>query len=325
MLMTTGNGFEGYHVEKYLGIISKEIIFRSGLRSSLGAAIEDFVRTFNFRDVELTGSTELIVKAKNYLMEQFEREANMKRANAVLGVDIETSFGTDVARVAVSGTAVFVVKDDPTSVDDESDGVISVSVHATNIFNPMLITNIELSGGYLTNTVAVEVKQTEKGELGDIKVDLLMRNRFDDEILIENVCFIGLQQKSNKRFISTTTPISIPNHISRCIKSCDVVVKKYFFNGELCIPDTFDMKEQTAINEEIAKGPDVEVIFEHLSQLNKAQEMIQSLDAMDLDHESEPYITLAKTLGARYQFERMFGSEKKVTLNALRKAIDGLE
>lgn len=325
MLMTTGNGFEGYHVERYLGIISKEIIFRSGLGSSLGAAIENIVRAFNFHDVELTGSTELIANAKNYLMEQFEREASMKRANAVLGIDIETSFGTDVARVAVSGTAVFVVKDDPISVDDESDGVISVNVHATNIFNPMLITSIKLSAGYSTSTVALEVKQTGKGELGDIKADLLMRNRFDDEILIENVCFIGIQQESNKRFISAMTPVSIPNHISSCIKSCDVVVKKFFFNDELCAPETLDLKEQTEINDEIAKGPDVEAIVDQLSQLNNAQEMIKALDVMDLDHESELYITLAKVLNSRHQIDRMYGSEKKGTINALRKAIDGLQ
>lgn len=323
--MTTGNGFEGYHVEKYLGIISKEIIFRSGLGSSLGAAIENFVRAFNFDDVELTGSTELIANAKIYLMEQFEHEANMKRANAVLGVDIETSFGTDVARVAVSGTAVFVVKDDTTSVDVESDGVKSVNVHATNISNPLLISSIELSTGYSANTVAVEVKQTEKGELGDIKADLLMRNRFDDEFLIENVCFIGFQQKSNKHFISTMTPISIPDYISRCIKSCNVVVKKYFFNGELCIPENLDVKERTAIIEEIDKGPDVEAIFENLSQLNKAQEMIKALETMDLDHESEPYITLAKTLQSRFQLEKMYGTGGNRTLDALRKAIDGLQ
>ena len=322
MLMTTGSGFEGYRVEKYLGVISKEIIFRSGLGSSLGAAFENFVRAFNFRDVELTGSTELIANAKKYLMEQFEREARANQANAVLGVDIETSFGTDVARVAVSGTAVFVVSENSASVEAVPDENRVIDIRATNVFNPFVASCIELNAGISRSTAAIQIIQTEKGALGDIKADLTIRNCFDDEITIENVCFLNIRQKSGKRFFSSPYPIALPEHISCCVKSCDIVIKKYLHDGKLCFPETLEKIEKNPQQAEISRTLGAEDVYERLSQLKSAKEMLDALNEMDLDPEREPYLTISKTLHSRWNIERVYGGDIQGTLKILRRNID---
>ncbi len=84
MLMTTTNSFEGYHIDKYLGIISKDIIFRSGLGKTFSAALTNIVASFSLRDVELSGSSELIANAKDYLIHQLEQLAKSKGANAII-------------------------------------------------------------------------------------------------------------------------------------------------------------------------------------------------------------------------------------------------
>lgn len=324
MLMTTGNTFDGYRIEKYLGVISKEIIFRSGLGSSLAAGLENIVRSFSLRDVEMTGSSELIAKAKGYLMEQFEKEASFKGANAILGIDIETSFGTDLARVGISGTAVLIVKN---QTDGNEDGLIenetSVDVHASNLSYPFTPYKIHLTPALSGNNVSLEIIITDKIEPGDIKADLLIRNQFEDEIIIENICFMGLQSTSAKHYVSKSYPITIPEHISRCIKVCNVIVKKYFCNGELCAPDSFSLRETSAVIEEMKSNAiGSQEIFDQLSQLANSQQMLNALENLDLDKEGEPYLSVSKALQERFQIERLYGSNRERTLLVLRQAIE---
>ena len=324
MLMTTGNAFDGYRIEKYLGVISKEIIFRSGLGSSLAAGLENLVRSFSLRDVEMTGSSELIAKAKGYLMEQFEKEANFKGANAILGVDIETSFGTDLARVGISGTAVLIVKN---QTDGNEEGLIenetSVDVHASNLSYPFTPCKIHLTPSLYGNNVSLEIVITDKVEPGDIKADLLIRNQFEDEIVVENLCFMGLQSTSSKHYVSKPYPITIPEYISRCIKTCNVIVKKYFCSGELWTPDSFSLRETGSVIEEMKSNAiGSQEIFDQLSQLANSQQMLKALENLDLDKESEPYISIFKALQERFQVERLYGSNRERTLLALRQAIE---
>ena len=101
ILMTTGIGFEGYRVVQYLGVISKEVIFRNGVFKTLDAAFTNITDRMTFKVTELTGSTELIANGKRYLMQKFEDDVRRKGANAALGIDFESSFGADFIRVAM--------------------------------------------------------------------------------------------------------------------------------------------------------------------------------------------------------------------------------
>ena len=61
---------------------------------------------------EMTGTADLITRAREHVLAKFRYKAAELGANAVLGIDIETSFGSDIARVAVNGTAVVIRKKD---------------------------------------------------------------------------------------------------------------------------------------------------------------------------------------------------------------------
>ncbi|MBQ2382958.1 MAG: heavy metal-binding domain-containing protein, partial [Oscillospiraceae bacterium] len=110
LLLTTGSHFEGYKVTKYLDIISCEIIFKNSFLNSLSANLDDFFTSLSFRERELSGSMEQIERAKKHVMAQFRKKAVSLGANAVLGIDFESTFGSDVVKISVNGTAVTVDK-----------------------------------------------------------------------------------------------------------------------------------------------------------------------------------------------------------------------
>ena len=108
LILTTGGTVEGYKVVKYLDIISCEVIFKNSFMNSISAGIEDFFRSLSFREQEMSGAMELIDRAKVYVMKKFREKAVSIGANAVLGVDFETTFGSDIVKISVNGTAVVV-------------------------------------------------------------------------------------------------------------------------------------------------------------------------------------------------------------------------
>ncbi len=106
--ITTTNNFEGYKIEKYITVISEEIIFKNSFWKSLDAGLEDLGRALSFKQAEMSGAGELIANAREYAVDKFKRKAISVGANAVVGVDFESSFGSDVVRVAIFGTAVII-------------------------------------------------------------------------------------------------------------------------------------------------------------------------------------------------------------------------
>ena len=114
LLLTTGSSFDGYRVEKYNDVVCEEIIFKNSFIKQLSAGFEDLGNAFSFQATEMTGANELISNARAALMDKFRLKAAQMGANAILGIDMETSFGTDVVRAAVNGTAVVIRKKEET-------------------------------------------------------------------------------------------------------------------------------------------------------------------------------------------------------------------
>ena len=110
LLLTTGSVFEGYRVVKYIDIISCEIIFKNAFIKSLSSDIKDVFNALSFQEKEMSGAMELIDHAKKYVMKKFRAKAVEIGANAVLGIDFETTFGSDIVKISLNGTAVVVDK-----------------------------------------------------------------------------------------------------------------------------------------------------------------------------------------------------------------------
>lgn len=115
LMLTTGINFDGYLVAKYIDVFCEEVVFKNSFWKRLDATLEDLGNAFTFKDTELSGANKLISNAREYVVEKFKQKAAQLGANAVLGVEFESSFGSDIVRVSVSGTAVRIEKIDNTN------------------------------------------------------------------------------------------------------------------------------------------------------------------------------------------------------------------
>ncbi len=105
MMLTTGFGFEGYRIVKYLGVFSGGVVQGTGFLSELSADINDIFGS------ESNTFSKKINMCREGAMEKLKMQALNVNANAIIGIDFETnSFRNNMIGIMVTGTAVIVEK-----------------------------------------------------------------------------------------------------------------------------------------------------------------------------------------------------------------------
>lgn len=320
MMLTTGNGFEGYRVDKYLGVMCKEIFFRLGLGSSISASVSNLMSGLTFKDTEFTGSSEAVRKAREYLLEEFVQEAKRRNANAVIAMDFETTILENLIRVAVNGTAVKIEKIVPTVATEEEDGVIRVPILKTNMEKPFVPATLELTVTEKETLISADVILSDDCDLKDLdfEADVIFRNKFGDEAVVKDGCFIRVSQKKGKRYHSEPFPASIPANVYRCVESCVVIVKKYMKNGSPVVPETMEAKETEA---DFEHAVNVENLIETFSEMKNATEMLAYMNEREADEDDEQTAAIMKILKERQMLERSYGTNVNSTIYRLRKEL----
>lgn len=105
MISTTTNVIEGQPVQRYLGIVTGEVIVGANIFRDLFASITDIVggRSGKYEDV--------LARARKEALAEMEAEAQKLGGNAVIGVDLDYEvLGSNgsMLMVSCSGTAVVV-------------------------------------------------------------------------------------------------------------------------------------------------------------------------------------------------------------------------
>ena len=105
MISTTTNAIEGKPVQRYLGIVTGEVIVGANIFRDLFASVRDIVggRSGSYEDV--------LARARKQALEEMEGQAAQLGGNAVIGVDIDYEVlgaNGSMLMVSCSGTAVTV-------------------------------------------------------------------------------------------------------------------------------------------------------------------------------------------------------------------------
>lgn len=108
-LLTTANSLEGYVIVKQCGIVFGETVFKHSLSDSFSAGLSNMRDSFRLRATEMSGTMELIEKAREYAYNKLISQAESKGANAVIAIDSDNTIGNDVMYISLYGTAVKVV------------------------------------------------------------------------------------------------------------------------------------------------------------------------------------------------------------------------
>lgn len=112
MIMTSCPSVEGFRIKRQCGLVFGEVAFKTGFFKSLGASFDNFVDILSAGDKELSGTARLLSNAREYAMTKLIDAAIDRDANAIVGVDAESSVGLDIIHITIYGTAVEIEKID---------------------------------------------------------------------------------------------------------------------------------------------------------------------------------------------------------------------
>ena len=108
MKLTTGFDFQGYFITEYLDVIFDEMLVGIGLGRAITSSIDNWLSS-------LTGgeATEMVDKlndAKSNLRQRVISKASRLGANALIGIDFESSRLGNLILVSMTATAVKIDK-----------------------------------------------------------------------------------------------------------------------------------------------------------------------------------------------------------------------
>ena len=106
MLLTTGNTFQGYKILKYVDVYFDEIVFGLGFAKGIAASFENIGAAFS--GGEATVATDRLNEIKSLLKKRMMQKAAENGANALLGIDFESSGIGDLMMVSMTATAVVI-------------------------------------------------------------------------------------------------------------------------------------------------------------------------------------------------------------------------
>lgn len=108
LMMTTGPSFDGYKITDYKGILFDETITGVGLKTSFKSLGDMFA---SLTGEQMHAITERINELKTELINRVKANAVAQGANAIIGIDFESTLpGVNAIMVSMSGTAVVIEK-----------------------------------------------------------------------------------------------------------------------------------------------------------------------------------------------------------------------
>lgn len=316
MLKTTGMNFEGYHVDQYIDILSEEIVFKNGFMKKLFASVGDIFSSMNLRDTEMSGATSLIENGKKYVMERFVNKAENMGGNAILGMQFDTSFGTEIIRISVSGTVVRVSKDE-NIINDKK---IKLPVRGSNYIQ------LKCAGAIYHKTddyqsVSLDIFNPHGDEISGVKCDLFFRTVFGDCIDLKNQMFIKFAEQSKNHWISEPVICELSDDLMKTVDAVDIVVKKCIVNGNVTEVTTEEINTLEELNElEKSSMPTIDfnellIEAEKLSSAKAIYEYIKTYVQADPEAISSELI---EKLKKHANLERLYGNEKHESMLTLR-------
>lgn len=110
VMLSTCQFIDGYKTTKQYGLVFGETFIKMGFFKSLGASIEN-ISIYLPGDRELSGTEKLFKDAREFAINKMKTEAYSLGANAIIGIDFETSIVNEIMHITINGTAVYVEKE----------------------------------------------------------------------------------------------------------------------------------------------------------------------------------------------------------------------
>jgi len=227
ILVTSGYSFEGFHIVDYLGVYTGECALGTGFLSTLGASFADFFGTNSVM------YSDKLKKAKDFAIEQLEKQVCISGGNAIVGLDIDyVAFSADIMGVIASGTAVKLAEN---ALNKELLCKKKISISTTNIqpdFIPLSIIVENLSDKFCN--ISLEIVSCKEPIVSAILAEIKFVDIFERNTVFSDIVFKNFEKIDSKKFlVSESVPCQIPKDIFQLQTSVQVKIEKYIMNNKL--------------------------------------------------------------------------------------------
>lgn len=304
ILMTTGFNFDGFSINKYIGVYSGECVLGTGYLSSLESGISDVLGTNS------KSYTNKLKEAKEYALEDLQEQIVRAGGNAIIGLSISyTMFSRDIIGVVTNGTAV---KIDAISYKQSDVKDIPILKYNKNTaFRPMSLCGHSVQDQY---NLAVRLFYDSEEEISSILVDMKLVTVFEKVYELKDVPFTNFSFAKKNFIMSDYTKVSFPCENIALLKNAIFVTKKYIQNDELFDISDMDL-EQELVDREYHCGN--KPSLPEMENLNSAKEIYEYIkEHMKKYNQNEP--ELMEYLKKSVEVERLYGNEKKETIKYIK-------
>ncbi|WP_417659596.1 YbjQ family protein [Pseudidiomarina sp.] len=130
-LMTTSPSFDGYEVEKYLGVVTSNVVTGTGIFSDIAASFSDF---FGGRSIAYKKQLESI---REEAINELENKARALGANAVVGLSVDndqiSGKNTQMLMITVTATAVVLKQADISGIGSQLSDVVTTLLSSEDV------------------------------------------------------------------------------------------------------------------------------------------------------------------------------------------------
>lgn len=314
ILLSTTHTLDGYIITQYIDIISSEVVYKVSFPRALSQMLTDTVDNWKiFSNNELRGTTALIQEAKDYVKNDLIEKAKDLGANAVVGIDIETSISNDgVAKASINGTAVKIVESETNKSPEE----MSVKNYNPDLsFRVRRVTYVHKNGSSLICLHLVS-NSSDDISVSALKASIRFETVLGDSFVFSSLNFTEFHQDRHE-LISSEVAVDCSSEILSSIRSVEVIIEKYVQNDVLKTASdnntTLDLQDTDPDAEDTAV---ITALIYTLENMESASEILKYLNTIDSTTIHPEVFSLAKTSA---QYERMYGNMKKDCIEQIKK------
>lgn len=227
IMLTSGESFEGYEIEKYLGFINGQIALSS-----------NFLRDFPSNLVEWSASESSVLTGKlesssQNALADLMNVAKKYGANAIIGVRLNYSgFSNNTIGTVASGTAVKIKK------KEAIHKVENYKFYVSNYYNAIIPRPVEVSLVREDNMVKISplFYNYNQNEIRAVRCDIELTNYYDEKLLLQSLDFV-FEKNNVTNLQAEYVDCKLPGKAIALIKDVKMYVKKYVTSKGVFVPE----------------------------------------------------------------------------------------
>ena len=213
LLLTTGDGFEDYEIQEYLGFVVGQAVYQSKFIKGIAADIQ------GSEDQDLDDLNDCDEEVKKNLI----KAAKAKKANAIIGIEMRyAQLASGSFAVVMTGTAVKIKKKESIIPD------VHKELFVTNYYTRLVPRPVKvvIEGSRDEISLSVWFYNYNLDDINAVRGDIELTNLYDEKLVIKGVDFII--DKGNVSLIkSDYVSCKLTVNDIKLLKDAKVIVSKY--------------------------------------------------------------------------------------------------